>query len=239
MLAVGVLVGSTTFPVSRTETTTQQIVSTTTIMGSTSTSLSSSNSTVTTQSSSITSQGCTTSYQNGVTDGEKFLENENSTLAICMRFFYYDPNITATLNALNFWSIQEENTGNGSFAIAKGEFNVSANPSSFEIGGNCDLNEGIVVTYLIQPKASLQGTWELNAATGYFIFPGLNLEDNYVFSYDYLLVVGNGVPNQSVVGGSYLQGCNDCIHVWNGTQFACPALSVCSMVVGSSNETMV
>ena len=147
---------------------------------------------------------CTTQYSNGVHFNSKFVVGENSTLTICGRLFYYGSQVK-TFNSSNFLSLSAANLTGYIGGNADSKFDIGVNPSSISIGGNSDLNEGIVLTFYIHPHPNTSGTYMLNAF-------GWMIPDDRACAPDYLLVVGNGVPNYVLYGS--------CIIVTGHLQFS-------------------
>lgn len=181
--------------------------------------------------SNNSSAGCTVSYPNGVGIDSDFLVNEGSTLTLCVRFFYYSSQIE-TINSTDYIAITAATNSSQGYGSgnADGNFNIVANPSNFQIGGNSDLNEGVTVTYQIQPHSGTKGAYMM-------LGPGWSIPSDEECNPTYLLTVGNGSPSYVQEGGCITVTMN-MTHTYDGMSFSCPELYTCTEVIGSSNETL-
>lgn len=125
-----------------------------------------------------------------------FSINENSTLTLCVRFWYYG-NSTIVVNSTDQVSIAR-NTTNDVLAYspvdsALSNFTLSANPANFTIAGTSSENEGISVVYQIHAGPLSNGTYILNF--GWLIPLGSSPPQNEKCGAEFYLVVGNGIPD--------------------------------------------
>lgn len=138
---------------------------------------------------------CTTSIQNVPTSNPLYI-NEDTSLQVCVRYFYY--NASATL-AFNFSSGQQIYvTGccyqHASFD-AKPNFTVSSSVGIVTFGGRDNLSEGTMVNYTITPRQGINGTYGFNFGA---LYPSME-----ACGEDFLIAIGNGLPNY----GYPFEGC--------------------------------
>jgi hypothetical protein len=125
---------------------------------------------------------CSTSYQGG----GSFYVNESSNLDLCVEFYYYNSGSPINVIPTDQLTIQAYNSSlDARNAISN--FTVTASPSNFQIGGSSNENEGIAVEYQIHANAISNGTYVLNL--------GWLLPQQQECTFEFSLVVGNGIPN--------------------------------------------
>lgn len=195
-------------------------------------------------SAKSSSSTCPNSYPTGAATGSNFFVAQGSTLTLCVRFFYYGPQVV-TFNSNQFISLDiAENfvnaqgfSGYGSTAgNANSYFLTESTPPTFEMGGNSNLNEGIIVIYRLTPIGDTEGTFMLG---GFGLNVASNNQSRPVASTcfpEFLVTVGIGNPNEVLEGGCL----NDSgpAHYFDGMANACPLTNTCTEIVGSWNDTM-
>lgn len=177
-----------------------------------------------------TSLACPVDYPNGVDpqDAPAIHVQENSTAYLCVRFYYYNPNSTMTVNASDVFGIAGYETINSSFSRgfnASPNFTTSASPGNLTVGGSENLNEGAYVVYAIHANTDSNGTYNYGFQAAYYP----SLEDCNGLGE---IVVGNGIPNYDVGFGSCTASITSSLNsegFTNGTLYA--------EIVGVSNST--
>lgn len=124
---------------------------------------------------------CSSAYQGG----GKFQVNENSTLDLCVKFYYYSSGNATIVTPLDQLTIQ---SFNGTLVkSAMSNFTVTTSLANFSIGGSSNTNEGIMETFQIHANAVSNGTYILNL--------GWLLPQEQECTFEFSLIVGNGTPN--------------------------------------------
>jgi hypothetical protein len=134
---------------------------------------------------------CPNNYPNGVNppDAPTIDVQENSTAYLCVRFYYYNPNSTMTLNASDVFGIA------GYEFNASTDFTISTSPGNLTLGGPQNLNEGETALYAIHANPNSNGTYNYGFQATYY--PSLEVCNGLGE-----IVVGSGSPNYNVGFGS-------------------------------------
>jgi hypothetical protein len=91
-------------------------------------------------------------------------------------------------------------TGQFSTFDAKANFTITTQPSNVTLGGPHNINEGIVVTYYIQSKPGLNGTFDMGGLGNSLPLPPNGVECGSAFH----ISAGTGSPNYSGVPMCYV-----------------------------------
>jgi hypothetical protein len=147
-----------------------------------------------------TNISCPDNQQNGIDpqDAPALALQENSTAYLCVRFYYYNPNSTMSIDTSNIFGIAGYRPYNTSFSTgfdASPNFTISTYPEELTLGGPQNLNEGVSVLYVIHANPNSSGTYNFGFQAT--IYP--NFENCNGFSD---IVVGDGSPNYNVGFGS-------------------------------------
>ena len=182
------------------------------------------------QTSSQTEGNCSThEYPNGVPEASSFHLSEKSTLTICVRFFYYG-NLTK-INSSQIMQVTANNANHTDFTNEDENFTVIGNPSTFQIGGASNLNEGLVVTYQIQAHPNSQGSYMFSSLQ--WLVPS-----NAECGPDYVLIVGNGIPDYVLFGTCIgMTNSSNVLRTFDNSSFYCPSSDICTEITGSDNQT--
>jgi hypothetical protein len=133
-------------------------------------------------------------YSNGAPIGTAVYLESESTIFLCVKFFYYSYTLNSTSPSGQFLIIGSKTVnGNGTQLYdANSQFLIKENTTALSIGGPQNLNEGAVVTYSITSRsASPSGNYFI--ALGGISFPSMEACQT-----ELELVVGNA---QYVPGG--------------------------------------
>ncbi len=166
MLVIGVALGSVAFPMLKTETTTQEsnVTATQTLVSIVEHTLTQ------TQHDIIP---CTSDYPNGTAPPEVpvLFAGQNSTLTMCVRFYYYNSSNSETFNTTSLLDVR----GTHGVEIPPYPFNlnitINAYPSQLTLGGSSNLNEGEIVLYVINTGDTSNGSYTLNLSA--LLYPSL------------------------------------------------------------------
>lgn len=170
---------------------------------------------------------CSTVYSNGAGIGTTFQINENSTLLLCVRFYYYGSSAPQNFSTMYSFAIRNNATYPGDPNKAMLNFTVTTQPSNFTIGGPSNENEGILVLYRIRANYNSNGTYILNLG---WIAPAVD-----ECGADFGLVVGNGSPDYY---SNFMSYCITMTMSGSGSSsYPYPAGTLFSEVVGSDNST--
>lgn len=176
-----------------------------------------------------TAGNCSTNvYPDGVPSPPpaSFHLDEKSTLTICVRFFYYGN--LRTVDSSQFMQVTANNSNQTDFSSENENFTVVADSSTFQIGGTSYTNEGIIVTYQIQANANSRGSYMISSL-------GWLVPSNDECSPDYILVVGNGVPDYVLYGSCITSPVT--LRSFGNFSFDCPSSAICTEITGSDNQT--
>ncbi len=147
-------------------------------------------------STSTTQTEWTSTFLSGfnASDQESFHIPQNGTLVLYVKYWYYNPNSTLSLNFTLGKAIDQITGSEGleATADAAGNFTISSNAASIIFGGPDNLSEGTLVVYRIHPIAG-DGTYEFNMGITY---PSMEGCETY-----FTIVIGNGLPNYGYQGG--------------------------------------
>ncbi|MHB8567248.1 MAG: hypothetical protein ACYC7D_13085 [Nitrososphaerales archaeon] len=139
---------------------------------------------------------CTTAFQNGLNSpfNTTIHVKENSSFQVCVRYFYYNPNATKAFNFTNGHQLAQISgeLKNGSFNAAS-NFTVSSSAGPITFGGKNNQSERTNVVYTITPRQGINGTYEFNFG---WLYPSME-----ACGEDFLLAVGNGLPDYGYVAG--------------------------------------
>jgi hypothetical protein len=141
----------------------------------------------TTISSASISYPCTTTFQNGLNPpiNLKLELKQNTSLQVCIIYYYYNDSATDTLNFSNWQQLIEISSWFGNHAIdSSSNFTVTASIDSATLGGPNNVGEGTSVVYTITPKVYGNLTYG-------FSF-GLLYPSEEACGQDFLLSMGNG-----------------------------------------------
>jgi hypothetical protein len=141
----------------------------------------------------VTSTPCTASVKSEPL-GFVLAAKSGSPALLCVSYYYYglspmNLNTTAQLKVFG-WPLHP--TGTFTTFDASSNFTITSSVPSLELGGPSNLNEGTEVTYTIQAKPGVNGTFEVNLAN---LLPGGIGCDG-----DFLLSVGSGSPSYARPG---------------------------------------
>jgi len=143
---------------------------------------------------------CPDNYPNGVdpADAPAIRLQENSTAYLCVRLYYYNPNSTMLLYVPSILGIAGYRSFNSSFSNgfdASYNFTLISSPTNITLGGPQNLNEGVMVSFVIHANLNSNGTYNYGfQATNY---PSFETCDGLG-----QVIVGNSSPNYNVGFGS-------------------------------------
>ncbi|MDA4136464.1 MAG: hypothetical protein OK449_05660 [Thaumarchaeota archaeon] len=143
------------------------------------------------------------------TYGANITLSPGQTLNFCVELYYYSATGSppATVDLASFASLESLFDSHLHSALANFTMTYStaqgpSTPASVQIGGPSNENEGFLVEYQITPKLGItNGAYGLNLAAYEGPSPGGALE---MCTTDFLIVLGDGVPNYDNVGSCIL-----------------------------------
>ncbi len=121
--------------------------------------------------------------------------NSKSSALLCVTYYYYNksaPFDFVPTNQITIFGWPTNRTGTFSTFSANSNFTITSQPQSLQLGGPADANEGSEVTYYIQAKPGVRGTFEMNL--------GVLLPGGIGCGGEFLLSAGNGAPNYARPG---------------------------------------
>jgi len=158
----------------------------------------------------------------------------SSRAIICLQLYEFDANSSIILNPASLLAISGSNPVSGQPIYgASLNFTITPSPSSVDLGGPTDANEGIVVALSITAKPGASGTYEAEVEQGATEGalqggqPGLYLtpQGGEEGGTNGVLVAGTGqpdyVPSNVIVEPLYLD-CTSAFHIQGFAFDACP-----------------
>ena len=183
--SVTVAGSNVTVPIKYTGTSCTETLNTNTDANSSGNSGSSSQSTNTSTSSLLSS--CTTTFQNGLNPSAylKLKLEQNASLQVCVKYYYYNSSTIETLNFSNWNQLIEISSQlrNGSINSAD-NFTVTSSLRSATLGGPYNEGEGTSLIYTITPRVYGNRTYGFNFG---WLYPSTE-----ACGQDFLLSTGNG-----------------------------------------------
>ena len=146
------------------------------------------NATTSTISSSSISSPCSTTFQNGLNPpiNLKLELKKNTSLQVCVMYYYYNDSATDTLNFSNWQQLIGISSWLENHAInSSGNFTVTPSIASAILGGPNNVGEGTSVVYTITPK--VYGNWTYGFSFGWLY------HSEEACGQDFLLSTGNGM----------------------------------------------
>jgi hypothetical protein len=139
---------------------------------------------------------CTSVYPNGITppDVPVIFAQRNSTVYLCVRFYYYNSTATETFNTASLFGVGlVETTPNETAYPPALDFNVTVIPNEVTLGGPSNLNEGEYGIYAISTGDTSNGTYATYFPA--WLYP--SLEDCSIFT---SFIVRNPNPSYGLNG---------------------------------------
>lgn len=113
------------------------------------------------------SADCQMSFNNGTFDGNLILNQQNSKVAICVRYWYYNSTNALAFSPLNAMEILGYPANSSRPQNETSLFMITSSTDELQIGGPQVLNEGVAVNYTISLATSLvvpSGTYLVSLA---------------------------------------------------------------------------